>query len=128
MQSHGRGVLPDYIGSALLALTATAALEHREISGQGQRVEVCQIDGQAAMNAEQICNDPHLRTGGHIVEVVHTPLGRPLRPRLPASPGISQARADLHASWLGNDDYVFGSALGLFPEEIPKAVLAGNIR
>jgi crotonobetainyl-CoA:carnitine CoA-transferase CaiB-like acyl-CoA transferase len=49
MQSHAKGVLPDYVGSALLALAATAALEYRDRSGFGQAVEVCQIDGQGSM-------------------------------------------------------------------------------
>ncbi len=49
VQAHAKGVLPDYIGSAMLALAATAALEYRDISGLGQAVEISQIDGQGAM-------------------------------------------------------------------------------
>jgi crotonobetainyl-CoA:carnitine CoA-transferase CaiB-like acyl-CoA transferase len=49
MQAHGKNVMPDYVGAALLALATTAALEHRDRTGEGQAVEVCQIDGQGAM-------------------------------------------------------------------------------
>lgn len=244
MQAHGKGVIPDYVGSAMLALAATAALEYRDVSGEGQAVEVCQIDGQAAMlgpaildytinrrtwgsvgyeeplaanlspfgcypcrhedtwiviacrtddhwkrlarsmgkpswsedprladraarrdhreeidreisqwtrgltphqllytlqrsgvpagiamNGEQLYCDPHLRARGHLVEVEHSPWGKLTHLGLPAIPGLSKARADVRAPWLGDDNgYVFRTVLGLSEEEFAKGVEAGAIR
>jgi crotonobetainyl-CoA:carnitine CoA-transferase CaiB-like acyl-CoA transferase len=54
VQAHAKGVLPDYVGAALLALAATAALEYRDHAGLGQAVEVCQIDGQGSMMGSAI--------------------------------------------------------------------------
>ena len=49
MQAHAKGVLPDYVGAGLVALTAIAALEYRDLTGNGQTIEICQIDGQGAL-------------------------------------------------------------------------------
>lgn len=49
MQAHAKGVLPDYVGAGIVALTAIAALEYRDLTGVGQTIEICQIDGQGAL-------------------------------------------------------------------------------
>ena len=49
MQAHAKGVVPDYVGAAIVALVTTAALEYRDLSGEGQAIEICQIDGQGAL-------------------------------------------------------------------------------
>ncbi len=49
MESHAKGVIPDYVGAAFVALSAAAALEHRDVTGRGQAIEIAQVDGQGAM-------------------------------------------------------------------------------
>ena len=49
MQNHAKGVIPDYVGAALVALATAAALEHRDLTGRGQHIEIAQVDGQGQM-------------------------------------------------------------------------------
>ena len=49
MESHAKGVIPDYSGAAFVALSAAAAIEHRDQTGEGQAIEIAQVDGQAAL-------------------------------------------------------------------------------
>ena len=49
MQNHAKGVIPDYVGAALVALATAAALEHRDMTGRGQHIEIAQVDGQGQM-------------------------------------------------------------------------------
>ena len=49
MQAHAKGVLPDYVGAGMVALSSIAALEYRDRTGIGQQIEICQIDGQGAL-------------------------------------------------------------------------------
>ena len=49
MQNHAKGVIPDYVGAAFVALSTAAALEYRDISGRGQFIEIAQVDGQGSM-------------------------------------------------------------------------------
>ncbi len=49
MQSHAKGVIPDYVGAAFVALAAIAALAHRDVTGHGQAIEIAQVDGQGSV-------------------------------------------------------------------------------
>ena len=49
MQNHAKGVIPDYVGAAFVALSGVAALEYRDVSGNGQAIEIAQVDGQGQM-------------------------------------------------------------------------------
>ncbi len=49
MQSHAKGVIPDYVGAAFVALSTLAALEYRDRTGRGQHIEIAQVDGQGQM-------------------------------------------------------------------------------
>ena len=49
MSAHAKGVMPDYVGAAFVALSAAAAIEHRDRTGEGQFIEISQVDGQGAL-------------------------------------------------------------------------------
>ncbi|MYD36832.1 MAG: CoA transferase [Dehalococcoidia bacterium] len=49
MQNHAKGVIPDYVGAAFVALSTAAALEFRDVTGRGQFIEIAQVDGQGSM-------------------------------------------------------------------------------
>ena len=49
MEAHAKGTTPDYVGAVFLALGAMAAIEYRDRTGEGQRLEVGMLDAQAAM-------------------------------------------------------------------------------
>ncbi len=49
MEAHAKGVIPDYAGAAFVALSAAAAIEYRDRTGEGQAIEIAQVDGQAAL-------------------------------------------------------------------------------
>jgi crotonobetainyl-CoA:carnitine CoA-transferase CaiB-like acyl-CoA transferase len=49
MEAHAKGVVPDYSGAAMVAFSTAAAIEYRDHSGEGQAIEIAQVDGQAAL-------------------------------------------------------------------------------
>ena len=49
MEAHAKGVMPDYSGAAFVALSTAAAIEYRDRSGEGQAIEIAQVDGQALL-------------------------------------------------------------------------------
>ena len=49
MEAHAKGVVPDYAGAAFVALSTAAAIEYRDQTGEGQAIEIAQVDGQAVL-------------------------------------------------------------------------------
>lgn len=49
MEAHAKGTTPDYVGAVFLALGAMAALEYRDLTGEGQVLEIGMLDSQAAL-------------------------------------------------------------------------------
>ena len=49
MSAHAKGVMPDYVGAAFVALSTAAAIEYRDRTGEGQFIEISQVDGQGAL-------------------------------------------------------------------------------
>ncbi len=49
MSAHAKGVMPDYVGAAFVALVSAAAIEYRDRTGEGQFIEISQVDGQGAL-------------------------------------------------------------------------------
>ncbi|MDP6824368.1 MAG: CoA transferase [Dehalococcoidia bacterium] len=49
MSAHAKGVVPDYVGAAFVAFSTAAAIEYRDRTGEGQFIEISQVDGQGAM-------------------------------------------------------------------------------
>lgn len=54
MESHGKLVIPDYLGAALVALSSLAALEFRDLTGKGQFIELAQLEAQGALMGPSI--------------------------------------------------------------------------
>ncbi len=49
MDAHGKLVIPDYLGASLVALSSISALEYRDRTGQGQFIELAQVEAQGAI-------------------------------------------------------------------------------
>ncbi|MDA1095741.1 MAG: CoA transferase, partial [Chloroflexi bacterium] len=49
MAAHAKGVMPDYVGAAFVALATVAAIEYRDRTGDGQFIEISQVDGQGSL-------------------------------------------------------------------------------
>jgi crotonobetainyl-CoA:carnitine CoA-transferase CaiB-like acyl-CoA transferase len=49
MSAHAKGVMPDYVGAAFVAFSTAAAIEYRDRTGEGQFIEISQVDGQGAL-------------------------------------------------------------------------------
>ncbi|MEC8945140.1 MAG: CoA transferase [Chloroflexota bacterium] len=54
MESHGKIVIPDYLGAALVALSSLAAIEFRDLTGEGQFIELAQLEAQGALMGPSI--------------------------------------------------------------------------
>ena len=49
MDAHGKLVIPDYLGASLVALSSLSALEYRDRTGEGQFIEMAQVEAQGAI-------------------------------------------------------------------------------
>ena len=54
MEAHGKIVIPDYLGAALVALSSLAAIEFRDLTGEGQFIELAQLEAQGALMGPSI--------------------------------------------------------------------------
>ncbi len=80
------------------------------------------------MNSEHLFMDPHLRARGHLVQIDEPPWGVLTHQGLPAIPSRSAAHASGRPPWIGDDNaFVFGTVLGITPEEIADGVASGAI-
>jgi crotonobetainyl-CoA:carnitine CoA-transferase CaiB-like acyl-CoA transferase len=80
-------------------------------------------------SGEDLFYDIHLRARGHIVKTEAQPWGKITHHGLPGIPSLSAASAARPAPWIGADnDYVFGTILGLSPERIEALKRAEAIK
>ena len=62
MDAHGKLVIPDYLGAGLVALSSISALEYRDRTGQGQFIEMAQVESQGAIMGPAILD---AKVNGH---------------------------------------------------------------